>query len=526
MSYSRFRALTVLLLAALVLLSGCTETKQTGGDDYVEGHIVGEEIKAASQADDIFSLNSVPSAGFNPYTTEDEANRLVCELVYENIVNVDDSFGVSGRIISEANSNDGQYWYFKINTGIPMHDGEPLTAKDVSYSIQRAMVSPRYRGRFANVAGVTATDDSSMMMSLTYPDYQIMSMFTIPVIRYGSIKENAPAGSGPYKFSEDMSCLVAFDDYEKRDSLPVDTIGLVQYEGTENIISAYEDSYIDLVTNEPSSPTNLGYGGTNEIRSYISNNMHFIGFNMEKDFTGNSQIRYAMQYALNRKEDAEVLMQGHAVPSAIPINPNSPLFNKELNSKFSYNLDMAEQLFANAGVQDYDNDGKLEHMVTGIALEINLRFIVCSESGAKVDTAKQLAGDLTAMGITCTVDELDWDAYQYALGAGEFDMYYGEVRLTADFNTLRFFIEDGNLNYGKNEDPVYEEAVYAYLAADDFNRQQACDRMLETVTSGAPIIVVGFERQQVITHRGAVTGLSPSQYGVFYNIPDWTITFG
>ncbi len=519
------RILIALALAAALLLSGCGSTASSGDDEYVEGYIAGEELTAVSGADKVFSLNSHADAGFNPYTTKDQDNWLVCELVYENIVNLDDDYNLTTRVITAANTNDGQYWYFTIDTSILMHDGENLTAKDVSYSIQRAMISSRFRGRFANVAGVSAVDDESFAMSLSYPDYQIMNMFTVPIVKYDSIKENTPVGSGPYKFSEDMTCLEAFDGYAEVDSLPVDTIGLVEYSGIEDTITAYEDSYIDLVTNDPSSPNNLGYGGTNEIRMCLSNNMHFIGFNMENDFCANAQLRFAMQYVLDRKTDTAGAMQGYAVPSAIPINPNSPLFDKELSDKFDYDLDLAKTIFFNAGVQDYDQDGKLEYLVTGIPMEIDLDFIVCSESTGKVDTAKQLAKDLTAMGITCTVRELTWDEYNYALGAGEFDMYYGEVRLTADFNLLRFFIDGGSLNYGLNEDTSFEDVVYQYLAADDVYRQEYCGIMLNKIANEAPFLVVGFERQQVITHRGVVTGMSPSQYGIFGNIADWTITF-
>ncbi|HBR08527.1 MAG TPA: hypothetical protein DD735_06490, partial [Clostridiales bacterium] len=86
----------------------------------------------------------------------------------------------------------------------------------------------------------------------------------MPVIKYGSVTEDTPPGTGPYRFSEDMEKLEVFSDYPGWQEMPVDTIGLVSYDSTEDTITAYEDSYIDLVVNDPSGITNLGYGGNND----------------------------------------------------------------------------------------------------------------------------------------------------------------------------------------------------------------------------------------------------------------------
>jgi ABC-type oligopeptide transport system substrate-binding subunit len=112
-----------------------------------------------------------------------------------------------------------------------------------------------------------------------------------------------------------MTCLVAFDGYSDRQNLPVDMIGLKEYDSVENTITAYEDSYLDLVVNDPSGITNLGYGGNNEIRYYLSNNMHYLAFNMDSevsDFIHYSNYRYALQYAVDRETAVKTYMQGAA----------------------------------------------------------------------------------------------------------------------------------------------------------------------------------------------------------------------
>lgn len=47
-----------------------------------------------------------------------------------------------------------------------------------------------------------------------------------------------------------------------------------------------------------------------------------------------------------------------------------------------------------------------------------------------------------------TVTALPWADYTAALAAGSFDLYYGEVRLTADWNLAPLLATGGRLNYG------------------------------------------------------------------------------
>ncbi|HBD86001.1 MAG TPA: hypothetical protein DC001_01075, partial [Clostridiales bacterium] len=138
----------VLIAAALAASAGCADTAgESQGEDYVEGTLAGTELGASYAADDVFSLNSRAEDGFNPYTTVNSDNRLVGQLVYENIFEVDNDFSLSSRIVTDWKCVDGTYWYFTVDTGIVMHDGENLTAKDVSYSLQQAIRTSRYSGR-------------------------------------------------------------------------------------------------------------------------------------------------------------------------------------------------------------------------------------------------------------------------------------------------------------------------------------------------------------------------------------------
>jgi peptide/nickel transport system substrate-binding protein len=531
MNLRKIRKLTAIVLAfSFALLTGCASQSadQTNGSDYVQGTIAGTERAHPMPRRRLFP-EFCAADGFNPYTTQNSDNQLVDQLVYENIFEVDNNFNLSSRIVTNWQSVDGVYWYFTIDTGIVMSDGEHLTAKDVSYSLQQAMRSSRYAGRFSYVWGVSASSDDTFAVTLSAADEQFPYLLTVPVIKYGGVGEDTPAGTGPYQFSEDKTSLVVSENYPDWQNLPVDTVGLKEYDSIEDTITAFEDSYIDLVVNDPSGITDLGYGGNNETRYYTTNNMHYLGFNMKSDdptsFLRYSSYRYALQYAVDREYAADTYMNGAAVASTLPINPNSPLYDADYAANFNYDLDRCKLILNNAGAQDYDGDGKLEYMVTGIPMEISLDLIVCSEASGKADIAKKFAADLATIGVTVNVRELSWDDYIAALQSGDFDIYYGEVKLTADFSLTRLLDVDGDLNYCGIDDETYGDYIAQYLAAGDDMRQTCCDILLKYINDTAPIIPICFERQEVITHRNVASGLAPSQYDIFYNIGSWKINF-
>lgn len=79
---------------------------------------------------------------------------------------------------------------------------------------------------------------------------------------------------------EDADYVEAFSGHVNYQTLPVDRIYFKEYSEAVDIITAFEDSYLDLIVNDPSGSGNFGYGGNTETRYYTTTNMHYFGFNM------------------------------------------------------------------------------------------------------------------------------------------------------------------------------------------------------------------------------------------------------
>lgn len=536
----RYKKIIALLTALLIALgcTGCagTDTASPQNTQFVSTE--GKDVMRAAQADDVFSLNSNSKYSFNPFIATNLSNQLVCDLVYENMVEVDNNFEVIPNLITDwRHSDDSKTWTLTIAEGHVFHDGTPVTAKDIRYSLDKAINADRFLGRFASYQGAYVASDTQVVVSLGIGDGQLIKLLNIPVIKYGTYAEKYPIGSGPYTYNEDHTELHAYEgystEYASYSSLPVDVIYIKEYPAQEEIISAFEDAYIDVTVNDPSSYTNLGYASANEIRSFATTNMHYIAFNENNMLGRYNAFRYAMNFAFDRAYFEE-LLNGNAAASTVPMYPTCSAYPQQLADSLQYSLEKCKKVLEGAGVQDYDQDGYLEYM-SGSAQEIELNFLVCSDSSAKAGVANRFVEDMASIGIVVTLTQLPWDDYIEALQKGEFDMYYGEIKLRNNFDLTELLDPDNKydekkhpkgINYTGITDKGYVSYLNEYLAAGDVERNYKYNQFCAYLTENSPIITIGFEKQQVITHRGCVKGVDANAGNPLYNFQNWEIILG
>ena len=516
------KLLSLLLAAAMLLLSACGPSPALSGDGVPES-TKGKDVTRFPAADNVFSLNCNENYSFNPVLATNHSNQLVCSLVYENMVELDNEFHVVPNVLDEGIPNDtATYWTFNIEPGHVFHDGSPVTGADIRYSLERAVATQdRFAGRFASYQG-SGYDEGHFYVTLGIGDTQFAKLLNLPIIKSGSMDEKRPLGSGPYTYNEDETALVAYEGYPGYEDLPVDTIHLVSYSTADAILENFEDGVIDAVTNDPSSITNLGYSASNEIRNFNTTNLHYIMFNEEGPVARYNGFRQALVYAFDRSNFANNLMHGNAVAAAVPMHPACEDYPAEYAATLDYDLELCRVVLENAGIRDYDDDGMLEYM-SGSAQDIDVNFIVCSDSSAKTGVVRRFASDMASIGIKVTVRELTWDEYLTALEEGDFDMYYGEVKLRNNFDLTELLDPESDLNYSRSMDTGYIAMINAYLACATGQRSGAYQKLCEYINSTGALISIGFESQQLIVHRGVIRGLDPNIGNPFFNFQNWEI---
>ena len=63
----------------------------------------------------------------------------------------------------------------------------------------------------------------------------------------------------------------------------------------------------------------------------------------------------------------------------------------------------------------------------------------------------------------------------------------------------------------------------AFLAAPETERYERFQELAHYIMDTAIILPICFERRQVLTHRGVVSGLVATQFDLFFNIKDWNV---
>lgn len=483
----------------------------------------GRELQATYQADHIFSINSMAGESFNPYTTDSAWNRVASMLVYDTLVAADGNFEAQPNLVTIWESTDGMSWTFHVDTKRGFHDGGVMTAGDAVYSIDSARGgSGLYARRFAHVKNVYAAGNDVFVVELDEPNWRFYELLNIPCIESGTMSSDRPPGTGPYKFSNQGGSLVLNKDHPQARKMPLKTIHLKRYTDSEDILQAFEDSLLDLVTNNPADMSSLGYSSANLIKYVDTTNMHYLGYNFNSPLFAQAIYRSLVTYAIDRDSIIATTYQGSAVAATLPIHPNSALYPRSIAKPLEYSPEDLATALENSGVRDVDGDGVLDFGAVRGAITL----LVCSDSAAKVAAARQIGNQLRSAGFEVTMSELEYYDYIKALTDGAYDLYYGEVKICNDWDISELVAAEGTLNYGGVRDPNLEGYIKAFVGSGEDELQANIETLYTYIAQSAPITTVCFERQQVLYHRGVLTTISPTQDNIFNQIEDWTVDLG
>ncbi|HYX52554.1 MAG TPA: ABC transporter substrate-binding protein, partial [Candidatus Limnocylindrales bacterium] len=144
----------------------------------------------------------------DPRVGTDAQSERIAGLIFDSLVRKDDHFKLQPWLAEKWEISDPQTYIFHLRKNVRFHDGRPLTARDVKWTLDSysngTLVSPRV-ATYRHVKSVEAPDDSTVIIRLTEPDATLLwnlSDGAFGVVPHGSGKELSknPVGSGPFKF--------------------------------------------------------------------------------------------------------------------------------------------------------------------------------------------------------------------------------------------------------------------------------------------------------------------------------------
>lgn len=542
----KIRALIAMILA-LTLLCGCSgvSMEQIGsfltGKDVEEAETIAEETESdnaeedqtmaaeavmnQAEAPEVLQLAYQEEYGLNPFTTVSLNNRTILSLLYEPLFVVNDEFQAEPVLASKIEvSDDGLTSTITLRQGVKFHNGETMTADDVLYSYHMAEESNYYGNRFYHLESVTAQDPSTLVITTSTSYENVALLLDFPIVREGtcgplesneseeSEEETAidrsqyiPEGTGPFIYN-DSYVLTRFEDWWQGNFfLNYETASLTACSTAADIRDHYEYGLVNLVCTDPSSAAYATFHNDYELWSAPTTVMQYIGFNHNNKVFGVDAVRACITYVIDRDSIVAEDLGGFGLSASLPASPLSPLYNAGLAADYSYDLNAFQNLLDSAEIQDYTGDGVLDVYVKDFSRPLEGTMIVNAASNQRVATANRIAEALNAVGFRITVEPLEEQEYQTALKYQNFDLYYGEIRMSNNFDMGSFFRDYGSANYGGSA-----SATGVGLCADMLENSGNAYDLHKWVMDKGWICPVLFKSYAVYTTRGAASGLNPA----------------
>ena len=514
MKHTTQKCILPLVLALFcLLLTGCWSNDPLEEGNVLDGLIGAEGISGNQEDNEDISLTSfalpiLSGESLDPLTCSDGIQQMLLPLLYEGLFELDEQFEPQPVLCTDySHSEDFTVWTFTVRSAV-FSDGTALSAEDVVSSLQRAKSSARYSARLAAVSSIR-TEDSRIVITLSEGNNRLPALLDIPITSRSSIGSATPVGTGPYCYTADENgnaSLVKNGNWWKGDALPVDTIPLRTAENEAALSYLFSSHEIQMLLTDYTGDTPVSYKGNISVTDALTTTMQYIGFNCVSGVFTDPALRQAVSLGIDRDTICRAYYSGHAQSAEFPIAPTSAWSPQE--SESGYSTEAFHRAMTAAGY----NEGR----------SVGVEMLVCDGNSARLSVAKSIAASLSAYDLKVSLKTLPYEEYMIALQSGNFDLYYGEVRMTPDFNCASLLKTGGSLNYGGFSDPsVDAQIATAFTSATA--PVSANEALCTTLQQTAPIAVICFKSQSVVLQGGAVDEITPTCANPFYQFTKWQI---
>ncbi|WP_342431146.1 ABC transporter substrate-binding protein [Neobacillus sp. FSL H8-0543] len=459
--------------------------------------------------------------GLNPYTYVTGYPGLdLMNLLYDNLFQLDANNQPVPWLAKDYKvSEDGLTYEFTLQEGVKWHDGKPLTAEDVKFTVEYFIKYPK--SRFTNplkaITTVNVTDEThfSFVLSKADPNFMTQPLADLPILPqhiWSTIDkpddEMNALGSGPYILEEHQSSqyykMKANKDYFKG-APPIEEIIFPIIEDTTALFNALQSGEIDAISssispelvNQFESKPNL------KVARGPGYSTSLFQINAEKYPMTEKAFRQAIDFAIDKQSLVDTVLLGFAeVGSPGFIHPSSPFYNSSIKPRFDQ--EQAKQILETAGFKDTDGDGFREDQK---GEKIDLTTLVYSNNPIRIRTAELIAEALNQVGIksgvkamdSTTVDSLMWPDFDVSKGR-DYDLgvwsWSNTMQLFPD-RLVDLFHSDpavGSVNIGAYKNPEFDAlAEKLKNTIDETERETLIKEMQAFVAEDSPIIPLYYQ---------------------------------
>ncbi len=543
----RFRSLTVLLATLALVLAACGTTQGTpapagsedasappSGDGTATGGTV--RIGVGGYPDSLNPGNGVLAESYTMY-----------ELMYDTPISVTPAGEYVSELASEWSvSDDGLTWTMTIVEGATFHDGEPLTAEDVAYSIELYRDTedfpflPSYAAPFETIE---ATDETTVTLTTAEPlntfDAYMVFIYVVPKhIWEGeddpvAFENEEMIGSGPFKLTDasqgEFLELAANTEYW---GTPPNVEGVIfqTIDNADARVTALTTGEIDAITEFPATAVSALQNAEN-VNVHIADiaaggSLRDVFFNITTEencpaeggvCSGHAAlkdvaVRRALATAVDKAQIIDVATLGTGSPGLSLVPPGLGDYYASEVEDYTFDVDAANALLDDAGYEDSDGDGIRECLADQDCETLTFRFHYADDIDTAPREAELLQGMWTEIGVAIEIQGLDpdtltsiccptfdYDIMLWGWGTDPDPAFLLGVGLCSEIESG--FSETGYCN------PAYDELYDAQAVEQDHDaRVEMIHEMQQILVDDVPYIIPYYQQSIQAWRTDTFTG--------------------
>ncbi|WP_254063477.1 ABC transporter substrate-binding protein [Granulicella sp. S190] len=460
----------------------------------------------------------------------DAQSERVGGLIFDALVKKDEHYELQPWLATSWEQPDPLTWVFHLRNGVRFHDGRPVEAEDVAYTIRSlidgSLVTAK-GGGFAAVDRAETKDRLTVVVHMKRPDAGLLfnvSDGLFGVVPRGSGREFGlhPVGSGPFRFVsavQDKEVIVERnkDYWAAAPAVPTGArrIERVRFEVVPDAITSaleLKKGSADLASNVVTlDMVHTLEGAANlMVESGAGSPVVYVTFNVTDPLLKDKRVRQAIACAMDRQTIVDAIWRGQArlANTLLPVGHWAAATDAEL-AHYPHDVARAQQLLEEAGFPA-DKDG--------VRLRLTMKTSTDETTRLMVTVLQQ---QLRAAGIRLEIRSAEFGTFYADVARGAFQMYALRwIGSNEDPDIFRYAYASTSFppkggNRGRYRNPRVDELLTEAAASSDRAiRKAKYVEVQKILAEELPGIPLWYPNNEVI-HTRRVEGVVPRGAGTF-----------
>jgi len=340
-------------------------------------------------------------------------------LAHARLVRYNTKGELVGELAESWELGEDDVWTFKLREGLLFSNGEPITANDLRYSIERmgsTELGYSQRALYSSITNIEIADERTVRVSTSPLNVALPHVFARPpffVLAANSDSEENEQGigAGPYildSFERGVSLTYVPNPHYFKGKPAFESVHVVSYADENLRVAALLAGDVDLIDYVPWNAMSTIEDAPN-VTLMQENRGAFMWmyFHGASGPFSDARLRKAVAFAIRREEIVQAVFYGRGAPlTGIPRPKDGGFYHEDQANYWSYNPDLVRQLMQEAGVPD--------------GFECSL--LSTSTYGMWRDTSVMVAAHLSEFGIKVNLVMPDWPTRVSMAQRGEGDI--------------------------------------------------------------------------------------------------------